>query len=359
MTDNTSYLDKAFAKDCLQGLQELPAKIADLVYLDPPFFTGKNHTLSGRDRATVFSFSDTWKSADEYATFLYPRLEQLHRVLKDTGTIFFHCDKNATHIARILLDHIFGQKHFRSEIIWSYKRWSNSKKGLLPCHQNIYWYSRTDNFKFNPIYTDYSESTNVDQILQLRKRDEAGKAIYCKDQKGDIIVHSDKKGVPMGDVWDIPFLNPKARERTGYPTQKPLLLLDRIIQLTTEKNDLVLDPFCGSGTTLVSASLGNRRYLGFDISKDAVLLAEKRLANPVRTESNLLKKGRESYLTADKNALLHLHGSRYVPVHRNKGIDAIIPGQFSTGPLTVRVQRDEETLEDAAFALFKASQKKK
>lgn len=156
---------------------------------------------------------------------------------------------------RIILDDEFGESNFRSEIIWAYKRWSNAKKGLLSGHQTIFFYSKTDNFKFNTMYTEYSPTTNVDQILQERVRNSAGKASYKYDKKGDIVIAKEKKGVPLSDVWEIPFLNPKARERTGYPTQKPVELLEKIIKISTDEGDSVFDPFCGSGTTLVAAKI--------------------------------------------------------------------------------------------------------
>src|SRR5699024_9228610 len=139
--------------------------------------------------------------------------------------------------------------------IWAYKRWSNSKKGLLNNHQNIYFYSKSKSFKFNTMYTDYSPTTNLDQILQARMRDEHAKSKYKTDENGQVVLGKEKKGVPLSDIWNIPYLNPKAKERTGYPTQKPILLLEQIIKIATDEGDTVLDPFCGSGTTLVAADL--------------------------------------------------------------------------------------------------------
>ncbi len=195
---------------------------------------------------------------------------------------------------------------------------------MLPAHQNIYFFSKYQNFKFFPIYTSYSETTNIDQILQRRTRDEHNKSVYELDENGDFKYGDKKKGVPLTDVWEIPYLNPKAKERVGYPTQKPLLLLERIIQLTTEKGDRILDPFCGSGTTCVAAKLLEREFIGIDKSSEAVELSLSRLNNPVKTSSNLLKNGRKSYLNADKYALALLKGIDFNPVQRNKGIDAIL-----------------------------------
>ena len=110
-------------------------------------------------------------------------------------------------------------------------------------HQNIYFYSKTKDFKFNTFYTDYSASTNVDQILHDRVRNKDSKSIYKTDEDGKPVIGKKKNGVPLSDVWNIPYLNPKAKERTGYPTQKPILLLEQIIKIATDKGDVVLDPF--------------------------------------------------------------------------------------------------------------------
>jgi site-specific DNA-methyltransferase (adenine-specific) len=156
----------------------------------------------------------------------------------------------------------------------------------------------------------------------------------------------------------FPYLNPKAQERTGYPTQKPILLLERIIRLGTDKGDLVLDPFCGSGTTLVAASLLGRNSIGIDISEGALSIAQSRLANPIKTNSPLLQKGRKAYQTANEYALVLLDGLDFVPVQRNKGIDAILREQIGNRPVPIRVQRHNETLSEAASALYYAGQTK-
>lgn len=344
--------------DCLEGLKGLDAKSVDLVYLDPPFFTQKDQVSFSKRVGKSISFRDKWKSISEYGDFLSDRLLECKRVLKDSGSLFFHCDKCASHVARMVLESVFGQEGFQSEIIWQYRRWSNSKKGLLPNHQTIFWFTKTTDFKFNPLFEEYSPSTNIDQILQKRSRNENNVSVYAKDESGKVVVNGHKKGVPLSDVWDIPFLNPKAKERTGYPTQKPLILLERIITLVTDKDDVVLDPFAGSGTTLVAAKSLERGYIGFDIADEAVKIAEDRLENPIRTDSALLAKGRESYREANVEALKLLHGIEYLPVHRNKNIDAIVSGDFPTGPLLVKIQKDNESLEEAVLGLQNAAFKK-
>lgn len=344
--------------DCFTVLKTLETGSVDLFYIDPPFFTQKVHALTTRDGSARYSFKDLWSSREDYGDFLIDRLRECHRCLKNTGSLFFHCDENASHIVRLVLDQIFRPDNFQSEIIWSFRRWSNSKKGLMPSHQTILFYSRSESFKFNIVTTSYSESTNIDQILQKRARDERGKAIYARDDAGEPMTNGGKRGVPLGDVWEIPYLNPKARERVGYPTQKPVLLMEKIIELCTDHGDLVVDPFCGSGTTLVAAHLLTRRAIGIDSSQEALKLAEQRLANPVKTGSRLLERGRESYVRTDLELLECLKGLGYHPVHRNKGIDAILAEEWYGKPVCIRIQRSDETIEDAATALCNAAERK-
>lgn len=348
----------AILGDCLDILDQIPNKSIDLIYLDPPFFTQKIQKLSDRTGGMTFSFKDIWAGREDYASYMFDRVAKLKEKLKPTGSIFFHCDKSASHLVRLLMDYIFGEENFRSEIIWHFRRWSNSQNGLLPNHQNIFWYSVSESYKFNKIFGDYSSSTNVDQLMQRRVRDERGKTVYERDQNGSVVSNGAKQGVPLSDVWEIPYLNPKAKERTGYPTQKPILLLERIIEITTSRGDVVLDPFCGSGTTLVAAKLLERNYIGIDVSKEAIELAGKRLDQPIRTESRLLEVGRKAYEAHDQSAALALGDIEYVPVQRNKGIDGVLKATANSLPVFIRVQRSTESVIDAVAALRKAAKNK-
>jgi len=350
--------DSVLLGDCLDHLKSIPENSVDLIYLDPPFLTGKVFTGISKDTLKTYSFDDIWESSSEYAKFLFDRLLQCKFLLKDTGSIFVHCDRNSTHVIRKVLDIVFGENNFQSEIIWSYKRWSNSKKGLLNQHQNIFFYSKSDNFKWNQQFVDYSATTNLDQILQKRERNNLGQSVYATNNDGEVVYGGAKKGVPLGDVWEIPFLNPKAKERTGYPTQKPLILLEKIIELTTNRNDVVLDPFCGSGTTLVAAKLLERQYIGIDISADAIELTKTRLNKPIKTESHLLKKGVDSYKNEDPWVTEHLAPFNYSRIPRNKGLDAILKNEIDNKTVFIRVQHKAESLDEAYFLMKKSLKSK-
>lgn len=345
-----------FPGDCLDLLQRLPAASVDLIYLDPPFFTQKTQHLQSR-QGEAYSFSDCWASRKEYLTFLKVRLSEMHRVLKAAGNLFLHCDTNASPYLRLLLDEVFGEENFRSEIIWAYKRWSNARQNLLPGHQTILFYAKGPHNKFHTLYTDYSPTTNVDQILQERTR-KNGRAVYKRDEEGNVVPSGAKKGVPLSDVWEIPFLNPKAKERTGYPTQKPIELLKRVLEIGSDKGDMVLDPFCGSGTTLVAAKLLGRKYLGCDTNPAAVELTQKRLAQPFMTESRLLKKGIRAYdkkTEAEKAILAELDCTI---VQRNRGIDGLTRTLVEGRPVAVKLQKKGESIEEAVKLLAAAGKKK-
>lgn len=351
-------MNKVILNDCLKTMKMMEDESVDVIYLDPPFFTQRKQAGRLKNSEKILEFNDLWKSIDEYMEFMKARLVEMRRVLKKTGSIFLHCDKTASHYLRVLLDQVFGMDKFQSEIIWAYRRWSNSKKGLLNAHQNIYFYSKTNNFKFNTLYTDYSATTNIDQILQQRERDKNGKCVYKKDKNGNIVSEREKKGVPLSDIWEIPFLNPKAKERVGYPTQKPILLIERIIKISSDEGDVILDPFCGSGTTLVAAELLKRNYIGIDISRDAVEITKSRLKNPIKTESVLLNDGIEKYQNKTQDELNILKSIGAVPVQRNSGIDGFILNKKTNQTIAIKIQKDGENLLEAKRKLIEASKNK-
>lgn len=346
-----------YQSDCLTILREQSSESADVVYLDPPFYTQKRQKLSNAE-GREYAFSDVWGSRGEYLEFMRERLTEIRRVLKSTGSVFLHCDSSASHYLRVLLDEIFGEEQFRSEIIWTYKRWTNAAKGLTPGHQTIFFYSKTNDYKFHTFYGEYSPTTNVDQLLQERERNASGKVVYKRGEDGLPTQGRAKKGVPLSDVWEIPYLNPKAKERTGYPTQKPIELLERILRVSSDEGDLILDPFCGSGTTLVSAKLLGRRYLGVDINPDAIAIARQRLDAPFKTTSKLLKLGADAYRTKTPAELAILSQFDCDVVQRNHGIDAFLRQRYNDAPVALRIQRSDEAFADAAALLAAAANRK-
>lgn len=348
-------MNKIHLGDCLDVLKTLRKGTADLIYLDPPFFSQKVHVLATRSGKKYYNFSDQWTDMSQYIQSVKQRLLECRNVLSPTGSIFVHCDKSASHYLKMAMDEIFGTENFQSEIIWTYRRWSNAKKGLQNHHQTILFYSKSAEFKFKRIFESYSNTTNVDQIVQMRSRDARNKSVYKKDAEGIVELSQSKAGVPMGDVWDIPFLNPKARERVGYPTQKPILLLERIIKLVTDEGDIVLDPYCGSGSMLVAAKILNRRYIGIDKNKEAVQLAKKRLITPVKSESRVLTEGRASYDRSDAKVKNVVRDLKATLVQRNSGIDGLISMQNQIVPF--KVVFEELLLMASALQLEKSTRK--
>lgn len=353
MKINTNNL---FLGSCLDILPRIDSEFVDLVYLDPPFYTQRTHTLRSRE-GEEYSFDDSWDTLEDYLSLIRASLKECHRILKKDGCLFLHCDRSASHHLRLLLDEVFDASQFKSEIIWSYKRWSNSKRGLMNAHQVIFFYSKGDPYTFNPLYTDYSPTTNVDQILQDRVKGENGKTTYKKREGGGIVLGREKKGVPLSDVWEIPYLNPKAKERTGYPTQKPLALLKRIIQLFSNEGDVVLDPFMGSGTTCVAAKLLGREYLGIDQSEDALRIAQKRIENPIESKSAVLANGLAGFLNKSEREMAILSEIGAVAVQRNSSVDGYLKEHIEGKPVPVRIQREHETLEEAVVKLEQATLK--
>lgn len=342
--------------DSVEYMKNIQNGSVQLVYMDPPFYTQKTQSQYNKDQNKSVSFSDKWKNKEEYLAFIKKNLIECRLKMSDSALIFLHCDTSANHLLRVLLDEIFGSNMFLNEIVWSYKRWSNSSKKLLDAHQTIWVYSKTKNYKFNRIHTSYSPTTNVDQILQQRERNSNGVVVYKRNEDDEIIGTTEKNGVPLRDVWEIPFLNPKAKERVGYPTQKPIELLKRIAQLSCDENDLILDPFCGSGSLGVVASLRNYRYIGTDISKDAIEICNNRIKDFYISESQVVDGDYSSFNNLEKEIRDFINEINGLPIERNKGLDGIYSS--SEGLIGIRFQRDNESLSDAISFIKKASYEK-
>ena len=240
--------------NCLTHLPHIPNASIQLIYLDPPFFTQKEHTLWTKDNTIEYRFDDNWLSLEDYLAFMKAVLSHCRRILQASGSLFLHCDKSASHHLRLLLDQTFGSDNFQSEIIWAYRRWSNHKKGLLNSHQTIYFYSKTANFKFNTLYTDYSPTTNVDQILQLRVKNEFGKAIYQSNPQGIPLIGPEKKGVPLAAVriQDEDLESAKQKLVEAAKAKNCLLM---VLVRTHRRTERLLKPVFNDGKLLIIDSL--------------------------------------------------------------------------------------------------------
>ena len=268
--------------DNLTALKNTPAESIDLIYLDPPFFSGRDYNVIWGDKGEVRSFSDRWGDGSEktgleiYIAWMEERVREMHRVLKPTGSFYLHCDWHASHYLKVMCDRVFGYGNFRNEIVWHYRRWSAASRSFQRMHDVIFLYTKADDYIFNPILQDYADEKWIEDTVRGVVD---GKLVRLKDKDGEYIKRGkENKGVMLHDVWeDINFIAPTAKERVGYPTQKPLALLERIIKASSNPGDIVLDPFCGGGTTLVAAAKNNRHYIGIDESVAAIRVSQERL----------------------------------------------------------------------------------
>lgn len=254
-------------------LGELEGKV-DLIYADPPFFTNKGYPARvgrGEDSRKpeqwklAEGYADEWESLDDYLEMLYPRLQLMHRLLADTGSLFLHLDWHANSYARLLLDEIFGYSNLRNEIIWTYHGPSPIRSAFNRKHDTILFYSKSDHYKFevDRVRVPYAPNT-VDTFQSSRK------AGFGK-------VPDLERGKVPEDWWYFPVVARLHQERTGYPTQKPEKLLERIILAASDPGDLVADFFGGAGTTASAAARLGRRFLLADIQERAFHTARARL----------------------------------------------------------------------------------
>jgi len=343
-----AHSNRLFFGDDLEFLRNrdiFASESVDLIYLDPPFNSATNYNIlfQGSDgspsAAQVMAFKDTWSWDESAALALHQlntgahavvrlvnaleeflghspmfayvvqmsvRLVELHRVLKPTGSLFLHCDPTASHYLKLVLDGIFGLKSFRNEIIWHYRRWTASSKRFQRMHDVILYYAKSDETRINPIFVLPTEG----QQKKHEKGWDRNTVPIDGKRRPQLIVYNQEKvdaAVREGrinlddfsrivtpniqlttapDVWQIDFINSQAKERLGYPTQKPLELLKRIIQSASNPGDVILDPFCGCGTTIDAVESLNmecpndppRQWIGIDITHLAIDLIKSRLA---------------------------------------------------------------------------------
>ncbi|GBC92132.1 DNA adenine methyltransferase YhdJ [bacterium HR15] len=284
--------------DNLHVMRQLPSESIDLIYIDPPFFSGRQYNVIFGDQNEVRSFNDIWEGGmPGYLIWLNARLYEMKRLLKKTGSIYVHCDWHASHYIKVEMDKIFGYENFRNEIVWFYRRWTNVQSNFQRMHDIILFYSKTDKYVFNRVeipVRDYlqerkqkgwnsntimSGGKRVRQLLVYDKSAfaEAVASGRIKPDEWDKIVYAEQRTVYAPDVWEIPFINPVAKERIGYPTQKPEALIERIIQASTKEGDVVADFFCGGGTTPAVAQRLGRRWIACDQSRVAVAVTADRL----------------------------------------------------------------------------------
>lgn len=288
--------------DCLEVLREMRSEQVDLIYLDPPFNSERNynvvftHDLNRNERSQFRAFTDTWHWGDKaaervsqitdavshpahdvvsglyrilgessdmsYLSYMAQRIAELKRVLKPTGTIYLHCDPTMSHYLKLVLDSIFGDNNCRNEIIWYYRGAGVPNLDFARRHDVIFRYAHENRyFNPDPARQPYATAT-VDRFEH-----------HIGNVRGDQDF-GEQELHPLGKwpddvLTDIQPIAPSARERTGYPTQKPLALLDRIIKVSSKEGDFVLDPFCGCGTGMVSAHKLGRKWAGIDISSFA------------------------------------------------------------------------------------------
>ena len=274
--------------DNLPILRGMNSECVDVIYLDPPFNSNANYAAPVGSRAAGATFKDTWglddvdiewinlieakhpqlykallaafsKSDTSYLIYMAIRLLEMHRLLKATGSMYLHCDPTMSHYLKVVMDAIFGRKNFRNEIVWGYRTGGISTKRFPRKHDILLLYGKSQTTHHHPL----QERIDYERPFFTSKVDEKG------------IPYAD---VYIRDVWDDvkPIIN-MSKEREGYPTQKPLALLHRVIRASTKEGDVILDPFCGCGTTLVAAEGLQREWIGIDLSSKAVELVISRI----------------------------------------------------------------------------------
>jgi site-specific DNA-methyltransferase (adenine-specific) len=332
-----------YCGDNLQQLRKLPDACIDLIYIDPPFNSNRNYEVFWGETKEKRAFEDRHASTAAYIEFMRPRCLELARVLKKTGSFYYHCDWHASHYVKVMLDQIFGENVFQNEIVWKRTSAHSSANRYGPVHDVIFFYTGSEEYTWNPQYQPY-EKEYVDTFFDQEDAD--GHRYKRMDLTGDGVRHGetgqvwrgldvtakgrhwayppskldefdkqgrihwpkkeggmprlkqyveDLPGIPLQTVWtDISPLHNLAAERLGYPTQKPLALLERIIKASSNPNDIILDAFCGCGTALVAAENLSRQWIGIDISPTACRVMAKRLHDVchVREDEKLWRAGR-------------------------------------------------------------------
>ena len=342
----------------------------DLIYLDPPFYTGQvqRGEKKWEPGSMEISYDDSkrfwaekgladkapeWmkyiaaknKERAAFAAYLYymmERLELCKKALKPTGSIYLHCDEKASHYLKMVMDEVFGYDSYKNEIIWCYKG-GNATNKFRKKHDTIFLYTKTDSYTFNADSTRIPYSS---KILDMAQRDDSGKLYYKTGQNPSGKIYLHPEGQLPYDWWDdIPSgTMVHGKDMTGYPTQKPIRLLERIILASSNEGDTVLDPFCGCGTTIIAAQKLNRFWIGIDLNREAYDALEKRfmqlplisIINPAYAEHRIVSRDLEEVKSLNANEFEKWVNEYYGATHPSpdRGVDGItkngIPIQTKT-----------------------------
>jgi DNA modification methylase len=266
-----------YCGDNLEVLAKFPEKSVDLIYADPPFFSNKHYEIIWGNGAEMKVYEDRWKGGiNVYIEWMQERLWQCYRVLKDTGSMYLHCDWHASHRLRVAMDDLFGYKNFQNEIVWAYQIGGKSHHKWGRKHDVILFYTKGKDYIFNANKVRMPRKAGTHMKIEYGSN---GMPVQVKVSKtGKTYTYPVHEGKLPDDVWtDIQQLNREDKERLGYPTQKPEALLKRIIEASSNKGDIVLDPFCGGGTTIAVAHQLGRKWIGIDVSPIACNKMKARL----------------------------------------------------------------------------------
>ncbi|MGB4582726.1 MAG: site-specific DNA-methyltransferase [Rhodoferax sp.] len=284
-----------------------------LIYIDPPFDSGADYVrkvqlrgpkgtlkIDGEDYALgeQVQYTDIW-SNDNYLQFMYERLLMLKELLSDEGSLVMHCDWGKSHLLRCVADEVFGSDHFKNEIVWRYAKYQmRGTSRFVSNHDTLFWYSNGS----SPTYNLVTEALDGPKLLKRKKWDsETAKIVNVRDGEGKLI-YDEYLESKVDDVWEMDIIGATSGERSGYPTQKPVALLERVITALSNPGDLVLDCFVGSGTTAIAAQKLGRRWIGCDINKGAIQTTAKRLQGVMREQAQELSSVTQGELIAQMDA---------------------------------------------------------
>lgn len=310
--------NRLFFGDNLHVMRMLPSNSIDLIYIDPPFFSGRVYNIIFGDANEVRSFTDIWEDGmPGYITWLNARLLEMKRLLKPTGSIFVHLDWHAGHYIKVEMDKIFGYDNFLNEIVWCYSVGGKSKDKFGRKHDVILWYRKTSIHKFIPDGAKIPRKPKSHMKLMVDK-DSRQYQQKTDAKTGKVYKYYVDVGKVAEDYWtDIETLNYEDAERIGYPTQKPCRLLERIINSASESGDVVADFFCGGGTTPVIAQRLGRRWIACDISRIAVAITSDRISRLYSKESTTGKTQTQQTITPVRDISIEYWGIYEIPALNN------------------------------------------